>query len=450
MRRVVIVGGGISGLSAAYYLSKAGIPATLVEARPRLGGVIRTERVEGCVIEAGPDSFLAQKPWALELIRELGLGADVIASNDHLRKTYVLRNGRLVALPDGLLFMVPTKILPLAATRLLGWGAKIRMGLEWFRKPASHCLEDRSVAAFVEDHYGREAVDYLTEPLLSGVYGGDPKRLSILSVLPRFAELEARYGSLTKGVLHARKAAAAQARSLPLFQTLKGGLQQLIDALAARTQGSLEIVHGMAEALEPGWRVRVNGDWIESQHVVLACQAHEAGALLGWPELSAIEYSSSMTVALGYDRRAAGHLPKGFGFLVPQRERDRLVACTFVGAKFSHRVPDDKLLLRCFLGGASQEAVLDLPDDAILAQVRLELRRILGLTAEPLFTRIARWPRSMAQYTVGHQRRVKEIDARLRRSPGLHLAGNAYHGIGIPDCVRMGKQAAERIAGAPG
>jgi oxygen-dependent protoporphyrinogen oxidase len=269
-----------------------------------------------------------------------------------------------------------------------------------------------------------------------------------MSVLPRFAELEARYGSLTQGVLHARKAAAAHAKSVPLFQTLKGGLQQFVDRLVERMP--LEVIHGTADALERGWRVSVKGEWIESEHVVLACQAHEAGALLGWPELCEIEYSSSMTVALGYDRRTLGRLPKGFGFLVPQRERDKLVACTFVGTKFSHRVPDDKVVLRCFLGGANQEAVLSESDDAIVGQVRTELQRLLGLTAAPAFAHIARWPRSMAQYTVGHQRRIKELEARVKRTPGLHLAGNAYHGIGIPDCVRMGKQAAERIIAAQG
>ncbi|HWR49780.1 MAG TPA: protoporphyrinogen oxidase, partial [Bryobacteraceae bacterium] len=212
MPRVVIVGGGISGLSAAYYLRKAGIAPTIVERRPRLGGVIETERVEGCVLEAGPDSFISQKPWALQLIREVGLGGDVIASNDHLRVTYVRKGGRLVPLPDGLMLMIPTKILPMVKSGLLGWGTKIRMGLEWFRKPPVDPPEDRSVAEFVAEHYGQEAVDYLAEPLLSGIYGGDPSRLSVASVLPRFVELEAKYGSLTKGVLHARKKAAQQAK----------------------------------------------------------------------------------------------------------------------------------------------------------------------------------------------------------------------------------------------
>jgi oxygen-dependent protoporphyrinogen oxidase len=445
-RPVIIVGGGISGLATAWRLSQAGIRSTLVEARSELGGVIRTQRVEGCIVETGPDSFLAQKPWALELIREVGLANEVISSNDHLRKTFVLKHGRLVPLPDGLMFMVPTRILPLVSTRLLGWRTKLRMGMEWFHPPRGHVGEDRSVAEFVQQHYGREAVEYLTEPLLSGVYGGDPSQLSILSVLPRFAELEARYGSLTKGVLRTRRRAAAEARSKPLFQTLRGGLQQLVETLVTRLNGSLDVIHGRAESIHPGWRVRVNGEWLEAEHLVLACEAHQAGALLGWDDLASIPYSSSMIVALGYARRGFNHPLDGFGFLIPQRERKGLVACTWVDTKFSNRAPADKVLLRCFLGGATQASVLAESDETILAEVLEELHRIMGVCAQPLFWRIARWPRSMAQYTVGHQARVREIESRVEHNPGLHLAGNAYHGIGIPDCIRMGRQAAERIA----
>src|SRR5580698_7854226 len=216
---VAIIGGGISGLSAAYYLARAGIPSTLVETRPRLGGVIQSEHVEGCVIEGGPDSFLSTKPAAMELIRDLGLADEVIGSNDHLRVTYVWKAGRLVPLPDGLQFMVPTKLLPLLSTRLLSWPTKLRMGMELFHPPGRHA-EDRSVSEFIASHYGGEAVDYLAEPLLSGIYGGSPSALSISSVLPRFVELEAKYGSLTKGVLAELKDNKAQAKRLPLFRTL--------------------------------------------------------------------------------------------------------------------------------------------------------------------------------------------------------------------------------------
>lgn len=451
MRRVTIVGGGISGLSAAYSLSKAGLPATILERRPRLGGVIETETVQGCVLETGPDSFLSAKPWAMELIRELGLAGEAIGSNDHRRVTYVRKRGRLVPLPDGLMLMIPTKVWPLAATSLLGWRTKLRMGLEWFRGPGGAPRADRSVAGFVAEHYGNEAVDYLAEPLLAGVYGGDPNLLSVASVLPRFVELEARYGSLTKGVLHERRKATREARGQPLFQTLKGGLGQLVAALVDQTNPKSEVLHGSAEALERvfgGWRVRLGGDWLETESLILACPAYEAGALLAGADaelsalLNAIPYTSSITLSLGYEKAGFSHPLNGFGFLVPKRERRRLVACTWVGTKFSYRVPDHLAVLRCFIGGGEES------DEALLGMVRDELRDIMGVKETPLFTRLARWPRSMAQYTVGHRDRLAQIEARAAALPGLHLAGNAYTGIGIPDCIRMGKQAAERIVSA--
>lgn len=451
--RVAIVGGGISGLSSAYYLAKAGIAPVLIEARPRLGGVIHTERIAGCVVEAGPDSFLSVKPAAMELIRELGLADDVIGSNDHLRKTYVWKNGRLVALPDGLMMMIPTRVLPMVTTPLVGWRTKIRMGMELLHPARNGRSEDRSVAEFVEAHYGAEAVDYLAEPLLAGIYGGTPQELSVRSVLPRFVELEAKYGSLTKGVLAERRRAAAQSSQAPLFRSLKGGLGQLVEAVAASLQGKVEVVHQRAEALERtagGYRIRLGGDWLEAERVVLACEAHRAAELA--PDagvrdlLAAVPYGSSMTVALGF---RASDFPKpldGFGFLVPKRERRRLVACTWVGTKFPHRVPEGQVLLRCFLGGTQDAAVLEQSDDAVTEAVVAELHRIVGFAARPAFARVFRWPRSMAQYAVGHERRLAELRARLGDLPGLHLAGNAYEGIGIPDCIRTGKQAAETIA----
>jgi oxygen-dependent protoporphyrinogen oxidase len=449
VRSVVIIGGGISGLSAAYYLAKAGIPSTLVERRPRLGGVIHTESVDGCVVEAGPDSFLSAKPAALELIHELGLGGELIGSNDHLRVTYVRRRGRLVPLPDGLMLMVPTRLAPMATTRLVGWRTKIRMGLECLRRPSPAAREDRSVAEFIRDHYGQEAVDYLAEPLLAGVYGGDPEQLSVSSVLSLFAEMEKKYGSLSRGVLAARRRRAHGAGKTPLFQTLKAGLGSLIRALSEAAASRLEVITDTAEAVERrghGFAVRLAGGWLEAQAVVLACQAYEAGALVQSidPELAAslssVPYNSSITVSLGYDRSAFDGPQNGFGFLVPKRERRRLVACTWVGTKFPYRVPEDKVMLRCFLGGITEES-----DEALVGQIREELRQIMGVTAQPVFSRVHRWPRSMAQYTVGHHRRVEAMQARLKAIPGLHLAGNAYTGIGVPDCARMGRQAAESI-----
>jgi oxygen-dependent protoporphyrinogen oxidase len=455
-RRPVIVGGGISGLSAAYYLSKAGVPSTLVESRPRLGGVIQTERLHGCVLEAGPDSFISIKPAATELIQELGLGGELIGSNDHLRVTYVWRGGRLVPLPDGLMMMVPTRIRPLLATPLLGWRTKARMGMEYLRRPGP-VRPDRSVSEFICDHYGNESLDYLTEPLLSGVYGGDPSQLSAASVLTRFVELEQKYGSLTRGVLATMtKARSNGAGKVPLFRTLRGGLGELVDELERRIAPSTTVVRGEAETVErsgSGYRVRVNGQWLDADHVVLACPAYAVGALVESlePELASlldsVPYSSSLTLTLAYDKATFGQPLNGFGFLVPAKERSRMVACTWVANKFSYRVPDHLAVLRCFFGGANDHAILTESDEAVLRIAREELRRMMTLTAEPLFHHIARWPRSMAQYTVGHQERLRQIEQRVVNLTGLHLAGNAYYGIGIPDCVKMGRQAANAIIG---
>ena len=453
MPRVVIIGGGISGLATAYSLAKGGVSSTIVESRPRLGGVIQTERVDGCTIEAGPDSFLSAKPAAMDLIRELGLADDVIGSNDHLRVTFVKKNGRLVPLPDGLMMMVPTKILPLVTTGLVGLGTKVQMGMELLRAPKVHA-EDQSVADFVREHYGQEAVDYLAEPLLSGIYGGDPRQLSVTAVLPRFVELASKYGSLTRGVIAMRAQAPKGQPSPPLFRTLKGGLGQMVDSVRAYIQGKTEVARGRAEAIEregSGYRVRIGGEWLGADHVVVACEAYNAGALLTAVDarlagiLSSAQYSSSMTVALGYDAADFARLPEGFGFLVPKKERRRLVACTWVGTKFSNRVPESKLVARCFLGGMEDAAALAESDESVTAAVIEELREIAGVTARPKFTRIFRWPKSMAQYTVGHPARLAEIESRLKELPGLRLAGNAYQGIGIPDCIRMGRAAGESI-----
>jgi oxygen-dependent protoporphyrinogen oxidase len=460
--KVIIIGGGISGLSAAYYLAKRGIGSMIFESRPRLGGVIRTEQVRGCTLEAGPDSFISAKPAALELIRELGLEDQVIGSNDFSRKTYVWKQGRLVPLPEGLMMMVPTRILPLVATPLLGWRTKARMGMELFHPPRRHD-GDQSVSAFITEHYGPEAVDYLAEPLLSGIYGGNPDELSVTSVLPRLVTLAKRYGSLTRGVL-AERAKSERARTgnnhasaAPLFRTLKGGLEQMVEALAASIRGTAEVCHSRVDRLEltdQGFRLRAGGGWIGAEHVIVACEAHSAASLVEALDqrlgalLAGVPYSSSMTVALGFNANDLEQRPSGHGFLVPKRERRHLMACTWVGEKFPFRVPEGSVVARCFLGGTDDASVLDASDESVAEIVTQELSEIAGIRAGPEFVRIHRWPRSMAQYTVGHPERLAEIEARARAIPGLALAGNAYDGIGIPDCIRLGKRAAEGIRGA--
>src|SRR5579864_1548859 len=450
-KNVVVIGGGISGLSAAYDLERGGVSCTILEKQAHPGGVIETRVAGDCTLDCGPDSFLSAKPEALTLITELGLESEVIGSNDHQRTTYIWKHGRLIPLPEGVMMIVPTRILPMAKSPLLGWRTKLRMAAEVFREPGGG--GDRSIADFVIDHFGQEALDYLAEPLLSGVYGGDPARLSVASVLPRFLQMEAKYGSLVRGVLAStRNASRGKGESSgPLFRTLKSGLGKLTGALAARAK----VCHARAETIERrgggGFRIRAHGNWMEADHVIVACPAWAAAQLLAPVDsklaegLGGIEYSSSLTLSLIYRASDFDGMRAGFGFLVPKKERQRLAACTFVGTKFSHRVPEDRIALRCFFGGTSDEAVLGESDEALIAIARAELRPILGLTAAPIEHVIARWPRSMAQYNVGHAQRIAEIRTRAAEIPGLHLAGNAYEGIGIPDCIRTGRQAAKNI-----
>ncbi len=471
MKRVAIVGGGISGLSAAFYLERerrkgTEVEYTLFESAPRLGGVMRSERAEGCLIEAGPDSFLTEKPWANVLCRDLGMEDQIVGSNDAARKTFILVRGRLVPMPDGLMFMVPTKLLPTVFTPLFSWGTKFRMAGELLARPRA--LDgDESAADFVARHYGDEVVDRLADPLLSGVYGGDADSLSVRAVLPRFVEMEATYGSLSRGMLKARsrmKAAMAQAprserRGKALFSSMRDGMQQLVDALAAQLRPRAVRLSTPLRALErrgQEWLALKEGGGSEPyDHVVVATPAYVAASLLreSDPPLAAkldeIPYSSSITVALGYDAAQFGREPEGFGFLVPWGEKKRMRACTYVHNKFPHRAPPEKRLLRVFLGGTRDKEALSLSDADILVTVARELKQIVSLDAQPRFTRVYRWNRAMAQYSVGHLQRVAEIERLRRAVPGLSLAGNAYKGIGVPDCVRTGMESASEILGAP-
>ena len=465
--RIAVIGGGISGLAAAYAIAEArrrGAPIeeSLIEASDRLGGVIRTENIEGFVIEAGPDSFLAEKPEAAALCRELGLGDSLLGSNDSERRTYILHRGRLAALPDGLMLLVPTKLWPMATTPLLPLRDKLRIAFEWFQRPPAggRAGDDESVASFVERHFGRAMVDNIVDPLLAGVYGGDCRKLSIRSVLARFWEMELKYGSLTRATLRARRERLRQMRSArkfqpPLFMTLKEGLGRMVEALASRLDNERirlrTHVHRIEAARSPGrFKIHFDGGAMEeADSIVLAMPAHEAAKLLagansplgGW--LGDISYSSSMTVSLAYNAAARARLPPGFGFLVPRKENRRILACTFVHGKFNGRVPEGRALVRCFLGGASDPEALKLSDADVVSIVRQELRSILDFDAEPLFARVHRWESSMAQYEVGHSSRVAAIERELQNLPGLFLAGNAWSGIGISDCIRTGRAAAE-------
>jgi oxygen-dependent protoporphyrinogen oxidase len=467
--RIAIIGGGIAGLAAAFELelaraAGAAVDYTLFEARERLGGSLSSESVHGAIIELGPDSFLTEKPAAAALCRELGLGSDLIASNDAARKTWILVRNRLVPLPDGLMFLVPTKLIPTALTRLFSLRTKLRMGMEWLLPPPASASEDESVADLVRRHFGSETVDRLADPLLSGIYGGDATQLSAHSVLPRLVEMERQHGSLTRGMLAAhrkmRQAAgpASQPKAArPIFTTLRGGMQQLVNALEARLDPACLRRSTPVASLEKtsaGWRIAARGATEFYDAVILAAPAPVAGKLLEFtdPELSqalgAIPYSSSITVNLLYDESILPPLPEGFGFLVPAVEGRSMLACTFVHRKFLGRTPPGKAVLRAFLGGIRNHAMLTEPDATLIQTVRRELGEILGPAlqrTEPEAWRVSRWPSAMAQYAVGHQQRKQQIEARVALLPGLRLAGNAYDGIGIPDCIRLGRLAAQNL-----
>ncbi len=460
MKRIAIIGGGISGLSAAFTLEEkrqSGEPVeyVLYESSPRLGGVLVTDHVDGCLVEAGPDSFLTEKPWAANLCRKIGLGDQLIGSNDSERKTYIVARGKLVVMPDGLMFMVPTKIMPTVFSPLFSLRTKMRMAAEWFH-PSHKAEADETVAQMVERHYGSEMVDLLADPLLSGVYGGEASQLSVRAVLARFADMEAKYGSLGRAMLAARKKmrAAANVSAPPLFSSLKEGMQQMVDALVARLDANALKTSSPVLSVIPqddGWTVSAGYESDHFDAVILATPTHAASAVLQDAkadlayELGEIKYSSSITVTLGYDEKVRRSLPPGFGFLVPRSTGHRMLAATFVHNKFPHRAPENRAIIRCFLGGSRDEQILESSEEEILAIVRRELRQIIALDAEPLFARVYKWKSAMAQYAVGHLERLQRIESLRQKLPGLALAGNGYSGIGVPDCVRSGAEAATKI-----
>lgn len=462
-----MLGGGITGLTAAWHLARAraaGAPVeeVLLEASDRLGGVIRTERAEGFVMEAGPDSFISEKPEAAALCRELGLGDELMGSNDHRRVTYILHRGRMVPLPDGLMLLVPTRLWPMVTTPLLSLSNKLALVAEWFAKPRADSDDaDESVASFVQRHFGEDMLENIADPLLAGVFGGDAGSLSVRAVLPRFWEMEQKSGSLTRATLklrrERRKANAAAAP--PLFLTLRSGLDRLTARLAEQIEPQrihlgrrVSIVEMSGPESSPRFIARTeDGSAFEGEAVLVALPPPGAARILGGVSprlamlLGEIPMSSSLTVSLGYAEGTEVRLPPGFGLLVPRRANRRLLAATFVHAKFPHRAPQSCALIRGFLGGTRDPYVLRLSDHEIVELVRTELAEILNFHAEPRVARVARWPDSMPQYPVGHLKRRTALESELARLPGAFLAGNAYSGIGISDCIRTAKEAAERI-----
>ena len=463
MKRVAVVGGGTAGLAAALRLVEAararaaGLEIVLLEAKDRLGGTIATERTGGFLIEAGADAFITEKPWALGLCERLGLGDRLIGTRPGDRHTYVVRHGRLVAVPEGFVMIAPTDPWTVATSPLFSWRGKLRMLLD-LALPRRRGDTDESVAAFVRRRLGREALERVAEPLLGGIYTGDAERLSLRATMPRFVELERRHRSLIVGLRATARTRDAGAR-YSLFMTHVEGMGGLISDLARRLpEGVARLGAGVTGLARDGesWRLAAGGVGFTADALVIAVPAYAAASLLEGLDstlaraLEAIEHASSATVTLAY---RVADLPRGlpgFGFVVPAVERRSILACSYPSRKFAGRAPDGHELVRAFVGGALRPDLLDLDDEALIALVEAELAGLLGVAARPLLVRVHRHAGAMPQYHVGHEARVAAIEARAAAIPNLALAGAAYHGVGVPDCVRSGEAAADAVLAALG
>lgn len=494
--KVVVVGGGIAGLSAAYRLTESGHPGpevTLLEGSDRFGGTIRTVERDGCLVELGPDSFLTSKPWLSDLAGRLGVADRIIPTARTHRRSHVVHRGKLHPLPDGFLMMAPTRLWPMATTSLFSWKGKARCALDLVL-PRGSATGDESLGAFVRRRFGGEVLERVVQPLIGGIYAGDPDTLSLKATIPRFFEMEQRHRSIIKAMVAQRRVAARQQRGASAgsggsagneaakqrrasagsggsagsgarygeLASFDRGMETIVQALLRKLPS--DALHNRAEVTRmtrdgSGWRLSCgDGRRFYADGVILAMPSRHAAELLHdtdtglYDELAAIPHASSAVMNLAYRRADVPHPLDCFGFVVPAVENRKIIACTFSSVKFPNRAPEGLVLLRVFLGGMLQQELLQSDDEFLLRIVRGELRDLMGIESEPLHTELARYPDAMPQYLVGHGRRVERIESLLGRHPGLALAGNAYGGVGLPDCVRSGEQAAERMlkeSGAP-
>ncbi len=457
--RVAVIGGGISGLAAAYRLSELArtrefpLEVTLFEAGARVGGPLETVRREGLVMETGADAFLSEKPEALALAERIGLGGRLVRTREALRRTLVVRAGRLVEVPEGFALMAPTYLGPVLLSPLFSLKGKLRMLLEPLL-PRRRADGDESLAAFVTRRLGVEVLERVAQPLAAGIYTGDPYHLSVAATMPRFVEMERRYGSVILG-LRAAARQAAEKRGVSgarwsLFVSLAGGMGELVEALRERLGATLRVGAEVQELRREGvrWRIAVGGEALTADAVICTVPAYAAARLLEpvapvlAAELRPVRYASAVVINLAYAAAALPALPSGFGFVVPAIERRKIIAGSFSSLKFAGRAPAGIVLLRVFLGGALQAHLAELDEAALVAAAREELSALLGITAAPQVIEVRRWPEAMPQYAVGHRHRVASIRKRLTEVPGLFLAGAYLDGVGIPDCVRQGEAAA--------
>jgi protoporphyrinogen/coproporphyrinogen III oxidase len=459
VRTVAIVGGGIAGLAAAHRLRERD-PAgrvVLLEASDRLGGSIATEHAGDFLIEAGADSFLSEKPWAMDLARRLGLGEQLIRTRDEERRTFVVHRGRLTPLPEGFLMMAPTQLAPFLATSLFSPLGKLRIALDLVL-PRRKGDGDESLDGFVRRRLGREALERVAQPLVGGIYTADPTRLSLAATMPRFIEMERAHRSV---ILAMRRQARAASRNesgarWSLFASFAGGMQTLVDALVARLpEGSVRLktrVGALVRRAEGGWRLALaDGATLDADHVVLTTPAFVTAELVRSHDsaladlLAGIRYASSAVVTLAYTRTQIRHPLDGFGFVVPAIEGRQIIAGSFSSVKYAERAPAGQVLLRAFMGGALAEHLATRPDAELVAIAERELGDLLGIAGAPLLTRIARHPRAMPQYDLGHLVRVAAIERAAAALGGLAIAGSAYRGVGVPDCVHGGERAIDAL-----
>ena len=463
-RRIAVIGGGISGLAAAHRFRELApqCQVTLFEASARLGGVVSTVHRDGFQVEQSADNFITTVPWGLDLCQRLGLTGQLVQTNANCRRTFVVRHNRLYRLPDGFLMMAPTQLWPLAVTPLLSPLGKLRAAMEYLIPPRQDD-DDESMAQFVRRRLGRETFDRLVEPLVSAVYAADMEKLSVKATLSRFREMEKQHGSLIRAMRHQMKqrpnSKAESGARYSMFVTLSEGLGTLVDAIAAQLPPESIRLNAPIEKIERSgnaWRLFPAGqaELAEFDALVMAIPTHRAGPLLApidselAADLEQIEYSGTAIVSLGYEVRQVGHPLDGMGAVVPGIENSPILACSFSSQKYPHRAPAGKTLLRVFVGGARRPDLAEMPDAELLPLVVEHLRPLLRIEGQPVFCDIAHWPRTMPQYHVGHQQRVARIEARVALLPGLKLAGSAFRGVGLPDCIHGGEQAAEQLLGA--
>ena len=467
MNRIIVIGGGIAGLAAAHRIVELNQERSLnrevllLEASPRLGGSIATERVDNFLVEGGPDSFITEKPSALRLCERLGLTSRLVSTQSAYQKIYVVHRGKLEPLPEGFFLLAPTRLWPFVQTPLFSWAGKLRMASEFFI-PRGDVDNDESLGAFVRRRFGPEALERVAQPLVGGIYASDPDQLSLAATMPRFKEMERQRRSIILAMWseqrrRARHREAGSGARWSLFVTLTEGMQELVDAVAKRlpeggVRSNTPVTGLVRDEKAKQWGVTLrNGENISADAVILATPAFQTAAVLSAvdsdsaDELKKVTYASTATVSLAFCRADFPREPDSFGFVVPAVEQRNIMACTFSSLKYPGRAPRDFILLRAFVGGALQPELFDADDAMMEDNVRVELASLLGVTAQPLFSRIWRHSHSMPQYHVGHQARIERIETSLSRFSTLALAGSAYHGVGISDCVRTGEEAAEKV-----